>query len=92
MTIRAVTIAAALVMLTGVGAPPASAEAYRPWCVQYSGGSGNNGLTCAFTSFEQCMMTGGPGTGGACVQNPWYVWYGEHGRGGGDDRRRPRQR
>jgi hypothetical protein len=22
------------------------------------------------------MMTGGPGTGGICVQNPWYLWYG----------------
>jgi hypothetical protein len=21
-------------------------------------------------------MTGGPGTGGVCVQNPWYLWYG----------------
>jgi hypothetical protein len=81
----------AIAALAAIDARPAAAEIYRPWCVQYSGGSGNNGLTCAFTSFEQCMMTGGPGTGGACVQNPWYVWYGEHGRGG-DDRRRPRQR
>jgi hypothetical protein len=23
------------------------------------------------------MMTGGPGTGGSCVQNPWYLAYGE---------------
>lgn len=73
-------------------ARPAAAVTYRPWCVQYSGGSGNNGLTCAFSSFEQCMMTGGPGTGGSCVQNPWYLWYGEHGQGRvADDRRRPRR-
>jgi hypothetical protein len=26
------------------------------------------GLTCTFTSYEQCMMTGGPGTGGQCVR------------------------
>jgi UDP-N-acetyl-D-mannosaminuronate dehydrogenase len=39
------------------------------------------------------MMTGGPGTGGSCVQNPWYLWYGEHGQGrAGDIRRRPRRR
>ena len=85
----------AIAALAAIDARPAAAEIYRPWCVQYSGGSGNNGLTCAFTSFEQCMMTGGPGTGGgrpaAVRTNPWYVWYGEHGRGG-DDRRRPRQR
>ena len=60
----------AIAALAAIDARPAAAEIYRPWCVQYSGGSGNNGLTCAFTSFEQCMMTGGPGTGGACVQIP----------------------
>ncbi|HET7254690.1 MAG TPA: DUF3551 domain-containing protein [Xanthobacteraceae bacterium] len=70
----------------------AAAETYRPWCVQYSGSNGDNGLTCAFTSFEQCMMTGGPGTGGSCVQNPWYLWYGEHGQGRGGDNRRPSKR
>ena len=69
----------------------AAAETYRPWCVQYSGSNGDNGLTCAFTSFEQCMMTGGPGTGGSCVQNPWYFWYGEHGQGRGGDNRRHSQ-
>jgi hypothetical protein len=70
----------------------AAAETYRPWCVQYSGSNGDNGLTCAFTSFEQCMMTGGPGTGGSCVQNPWYLWYGEHGQGRGGDSRRHSKR
>jgi hypothetical protein len=38
---------------------------------------GNSGTSCAFTSFEQCMMTAGTGTGGFCVQNPWYLAYGE---------------
>jgi UDP-N-acetyl-D-mannosaminuronate dehydrogenase len=23
-------------------------------------------------------MTAGPGTGGSCVQNPWYLWYGSN--------------
>jgi hypothetical protein len=55
-----------------------AAEIYRPWCVQYQG-SRSGSTSCAFTSFEQCMMTGGPGTGGVCVQNPWYLWYGAHG-------------
>lgn len=54
---------------------PAAAEIYRPWCVQYGGNDGDNGTTCAFTSFEQCMMTA-RGGGGFCVQNPWYLAYG----------------
>ena len=78
--IRAAFALLAIAALAAIDAHPAAAEIYRPWCVQYSSGNGNNGLTCAFTSFEQCMMTGGPGTGGSCVQNPWYLWYGEHGR------------
>ena len=40
-----------------IDAQPAAAEIYRPWCVQYGGNDGDNGTTCAFTSFEQCMMT-----------------------------------
>ena len=68
--IRAAFALFAIATLAAIDARPAAAEIYRPWCVQYSSGSGNNGLTCAFTSFEQCMMTGGPGTGGSCVQIP----------------------
>jgi hypothetical protein len=49
----------------------AGAEIYRPWCVQYGGNNGDNGKTCAFTSFEQCMMTA-RGSGGF----PWYLQYG----------------
>lgn len=56
---------------------PSTAETYRPWCSQYSGRGG--GRNCSFASFEQCMMTAGPGTGASCVQNPWYLWYGERG-------------
>lgn len=58
-----------------IDAQPAAAEIYRPWCVQYGGNDGDNGTTCAFTSFEQCMMTA-RGGGGFCVQNPWYLAYG----------------
>ena len=58
-----------------VDVQPAAAEIYRPWCVQYGGSNGDNGTTCAFTSFEQCMMTA-RGGGGFCVQNPWYLAYG----------------
>ena len=39
-----------------------TAETYRPWCVEYSGRDGAR--TCIFSSFEQCMMTATPGTGG----------------------------
>jgi hypothetical protein len=58
-----------------IHAQPAAAEIYRPWCVQYGGSDGDNGTTCAFTSFEQCMMTA-RGGGGFCVQDPWYLAYG----------------
>ena len=57
-----------------VDVQPAAAEIYRPWCVQYGGNDGDNGTTCAFTTFEQCMMTA-RGIG-SCVQNPWYLAYG----------------
>jgi Protein of unknown function (DUF3551) len=76
--IRTALIATALVTIAAIDAPPVSGETYRPWCVLYQSGSGNGaGPTCAFTSFEQCMMTAGPGTGASCVQNPWYLAYGE---------------
>ena len=57
-----------------VDVQPAAAEIYRPWCVQYGGNDGDNGTTCAFNSFEQCMMTARGG--GSCVQSPWYLAYG----------------
>jgi hypothetical protein len=71
----------------------AAAEIYRPWCVQYGGNDGDNGTTCAFTSFEQCMMTA-RGSGGFCVQNHWYLQYGggqKSPESTGQDRR-PRRR
>jgi len=83
---RTAMILLAVCPLTAIiDARPSGAETYRPWCVQYSSRSGAK--SCAFTSFEQCMMTAGPGTGGSCVQNPWYLWYGPNssgttGRGG----------
>jgi hypothetical protein len=72
MTIRAVTIAAALVALAGAGVPPASAEVYRPWCVHYFGRGGTN---CGFNSYAQCMDTA-RGAGAYCNPNPWYLQYG----------------
>ena len=88
--IRAAFALFALTVCVVIDARQAAAETYRPWCVVYTG---RGGRSCSFTSFEQCMMTGGPGTGGSCVQNPWYLWYGEHGQGrAGDDRRRSRRR
>jgi len=68
-------VAFAVLATLAIYAQPAAAEIYRPWCVQYGGNDGDNGLTCTFTSFEQCMMTA-RGGGGACVQNPWYLAYG----------------
>jgi hypothetical protein len=90
--IRTALALLALAAFAAIDARSAAAEIYRPWCVQYQSSSGNGSTSCAFTSFEQCMMTAGPGTGGVCVQNPWYLWYGEHGPSttgqGGPARRR----
>jgi hypothetical protein len=76
--IRLLATLALLALTTAVALQlrSAAAETYRPWCVQYTDKSG--ATNCAFTSFEQCMMTA-RGGGGHCVQNPWYLQYGEHG-------------
>ena len=66
-----------------------TAETYRPWCVEYSGRDGAR--TCIFSSFEQCMMTATPGTGGSCVQNPWFLQYGPSGPSAGDRGRQSRR-
>jgi Protein of unknown function (DUF3551) len=76
MTTTMTTIRTAAVTLLALGAltiidmRPSAAETYRPWCAQDSGRSGAR--NCSFSSFEQCMMTAGPGTGASCVQNPFY--------------------
>lgn len=62
-------------LLGAIVASPASAEVYRPWCAQYYGANGG-GTNCGFTSYEQCMMTA-RGAGAWCVQNPWYLAYGQ---------------
>jgi hypothetical protein len=72
--IRAAFALFALTVCILIDAREAAAEIYRPWCVVYTG---RGGRSCSFTSFEQCMMTGGPGTGGSCELNPWYLWYGK---------------
>lgn len=79
--IRAVFALLAFGSLVALDAGPSAAETYRPWCVQYQGSKGGS-TSCAFSSFEQCMMTAGPGTGGVCVRNPWYQWYDGHDRTG----------
>jgi len=76
-TIHAVAVGLSLCSLAAIDARPTSAEIYRPWCVQYSGRDGAS--TCTFTSYEQCRMTATPGSGGYCVQNPWYLQYGPGG-------------
>src|SRR5262249_15928123 len=72
-TMRLALCLAAVCISAIIDAQPSFAEAYRPWCVVYSGRGGRN---CGFTSYEQCAMTATPGTRGSCVQNPWYLWYG----------------
>jgi hypothetical protein len=87
--IRAVLVLLALSTLSAIDARPAATEVYRPWCVQYTGNNGDDGTTCAFVSYEQCMQTA-RGSGAYCVQNPWYLKYGS----GQDEQKveRPRRR
>ena len=77
---------AAVALLLGtafgmIGACPSSGEIHRPWCVQYTGSSGDDGTSCAFVSYEQCMLTA-RGAGAYCVQNPRYLQYGRKGSDG----------
>lgn len=76
---RPAMVLLAVCALTAIDARPSGAETQRPWCVVYSGRDG--AYTCIFVSFEQCQMTATPGTGGSCVQNPWYSAYGSGGAG-----------
>lgn len=87
-------VVVAIAALAGMNAGPAAAEVYRPWCVDYP----TDGTSCAFTSYQQCMLTA-RGSGGNCVQNPWYLQYdsgqryGEQGQAqGGATRQQPGRR
>ena len=46
---------------------PSYAEIYRPWCAVYQVNR-DGGTNCGFVSYQQCMMTAGPGTGASCVR------------------------
>ena len=75
---RPTRLLGALLFLTALVASvphSAKAEIYRPWCAQYYG-RGGGGTNCGFISYEQCMMTA-RGAGAWCVQNPWYLAYGD---------------
>jgi hypothetical protein len=65
----------AALSLSIIGQRPAAAEFHRPWCVGYVA---TITFSCTFVSFEQCMETA-RGGGGSCVQNPWFLHYGERG-------------
>jgi uncharacterized protein DUF3551 len=80
MTItRGALVLVSLAALGAIDAKPSAAQPYRPWCAEYIGRDG--GLTCTFHTYEQCLMTATPGSGAHCVQNPWYLQYGEDGSG-----------
>ncbi len=51
---------------------PASAAYDLPWCAQYA--DAGNILSCAFTSYQQCMATV-RGIGGYCRPNYRYGFY-----------------
>ena len=73
MSVRALTAMLAAIALLAIAPREVAAEVYRPWCVGYTATISNS---CTFVSFEQCMETA-RGSGGSCMQNPWYLYYGE---------------
>jgi hypothetical protein len=73
--VHAVAAMLAALLLSTLGQRPAAAEIHRPWCVGYVA---TITFSCTFVSFEQCMETA-RGGGGSCVQNPWFLQYGERG-------------
>jgi hypothetical protein len=73
MSARALSAMLVAVALLAIEARETDAEVYRPWCVGYTATISNS---CIFVSFEQCMETA-RGGGGSCMQNPWYLYYGE---------------
>jgi hypothetical protein len=73
MSVRALSAILAAVALLAIVPRESAAEVYRPWCVGYTATISNS---CTFVSYEQCMETA-RGGGGSCMQNPWYLYYGE---------------
>jgi hypothetical protein len=73
MRVPALSVMLAAVALLAITPREAAAEVYRPWCVGYTATISNS---CTFVSFAQCMETA-RGGGGSCMQNPWYLYYGE---------------
>jgi hypothetical protein len=65
----------ALTLPVALDMRPVAAETYRPWCLH---DSDKAATSCAYASYDQCMMTA-RGGGGTCRQNPWYLQYGERG-------------
>jgi hypothetical protein len=74
-TVHAAIATLAFPALITIGQAPAAADIQRPWCVGYTA---TISLSCTFMSFEQCMETA-RGGGGSCMQNPWFLQYGERG-------------
>ena len=50
---------------------PARAEIEYPWCAEYNGLDGDNGVNCGFVTLAQCRATIS-GIGGNCYENPAY--------------------
>ncbi len=61
-------VALMLVTVAAFAPRPAAAAYNLPWCAMYYD---SNAISCAFTSFAQCMATVS-GVGGHCIQNIRY--------------------
>jgi hypothetical protein len=61
-------VALALATMTTLASRPATAAYNLPWCATYYE---SNITSCAFTSFDQCMVTV-RGVGGLCTRNILY--------------------
>jgi hypothetical protein len=72
LRITAAVLAPAMVVMTVMAMTPRAADAapYWPWCSRYGDPRGYGAVSCAFSSWEQCMDTV-RGIGGWCYTNPY---------------------
>ena len=72
---RLVLFTLSIIVATTVLNTPTKAQNY-PWCAIYGGGRGG-GQNCGFTTFQQCQVTVGWGSG-FCQPNTQYVLHPAH--------------
>lgn len=71
LTIGAMLVSAMAIGLWAISAAPTRADEPYPWCAEYNGDDGSDGVNCGFDTLAQCRATIS-GIGGNCYENPAY--------------------